>query len=195
MSKILRHKGMRRGVPVGLDGFARFDDLLVALRGYGMYTCADVFAAAQHSYKRMEPRFEMLEDPVEGRLIRATRKHTLEHVDRQLVAFKGSRRIHAQGSENDCRRMCDRFESGIHGSTRRQSSLLSPLVPNIPPHSTTLCGHAMRAELLESMGATKTTKLCNQRDSVCPACQRSLSRLLLLHWAHGKRKLPPRNRG
>jgi len=82
MSRILRHKGVKKGVPVGEDGFARFSDLAWALNRDNR----DIWRVVDNSAsKRDGQRFFTLNHAVRGLLIRATAKHSLECVNRNLV--------------------------------------------------------------------------------------------------------------
>ena len=82
MSRILRHKGDKKGVPVGEDGFARFSDLARALHRHS----DDIWLVVDNSTRsRGGQRFFTWNHAAHGLLIRATAKHTLECVDRDLV--------------------------------------------------------------------------------------------------------------
>ena len=99
MSRILRHKGVKKGVPVGEDGFARFSDLAWALNRDNR----DIWRVVDNSAsKRDGQRFFTLNHAVRGLLIRATAKHSLECVNRNLVrsgaaSTTGPVRIRAAG--------------------------------------------------------------------------------------------------
>jgi hypothetical protein len=82
MSRILRHKGVNKGVPVGEDGFARFSDLAWALNR----NSDDIWLVVYNSRsKRDGQRFFTLNHAAHVLLIRATAKHSLECVNRNLV--------------------------------------------------------------------------------------------------------------
>ena len=80
MSKVLRHKGIKYRVPIDTDGYAIFSDLMRVIPRSMPRTEEDVLAVVEHSAKWDRQRFELSDDPHHGRLIRATRKHSLDHV-------------------------------------------------------------------------------------------------------------------
>lgn len=90
LSKVLRHKLIKYGIPMSVDGFASVDQLL-QVRCLSGVSVQDVLEAVATSFKRNEARFET-QGIGESLRIRATRKHSLPEVDYRMLASHRSSR-------------------------------------------------------------------------------------------------------
>eukprot|EP00930_Biecheleria_cincta_P102653 TRINITY_DN9444_c0_g1_i1.p1 TRINITY_DN9444_c0_g1~~TRINITY_DN9444_c0_g1_i1.p1 ORF type:complete len:375 (-),score=68.68 TRINITY_DN9444_c0_g1_i1:721-1818(-) len=85
LSKLLRHRGPDKHVPIRRDGFARLEDVVRALR-CSPQQVSDV----RDSEKRGRLRFEIVEHE-SGTWIRATGGHTVDGIDFNLLNSDGRR--------------------------------------------------------------------------------------------------------
>lgn len=90
MTRILRHKAGKYGIPIAADGYVKVEHLLQARNLQGT-TSEELIAVAESSFKRQEARFE-LADFEDGVYIRAMRKHSMAQVDLRLLATERASR-------------------------------------------------------------------------------------------------------
>lgn len=92
MTRILRHKAEKYGIPIARDAYVKVEHLLRARDLQGI-TSEEVIAVAESSFKRQEARFE-LANFEDGVYIRAMKKHSMAQVDFRLLATeRASRRL------------------------------------------------------------------------------------------------------
>lgn len=85
LTDLLRHQALKRKLPILTSGFAKLNDVLVVSQA----TEREVEEIVNSSLGRGQPRLEIYSDLVGVKWIRATYKHSLQGMDRNLVNSPG----------------------------------------------------------------------------------------------------------